>query len=182
MHVLNTLKSSKNNTSQGGFTLIELLIYIALTSLIMSSITLLGLNLVLAQQQSDVQLTVAANIQNIAQRVQYEVRNAQSIVSASANDICLISSVPNRSPVRIYRTNNTARIAWGGGGSDCSSLSFDEQFSDSSVAVSSFDFSDFSQANSEHVFFSVTVEYDGGRAEWQRTESYAGSVELRSAN
>lgn len=173
--------SAYSDVSRAGFTLIEFLLYLALSSLVISSITLLGLNVVLNQQRSQVQLTVAANIQSVSDRIQYEIRNAESIVSASTDELCVLSDQPSRSPVRLYRESQAVRISWGGGGLDCSSPSFDEQLTDSSVQVTALEFSDLSQNDSEHVSFSLTVESNGGRSEWQRTESYDANVEVRSA-
>lgn len=165
---------------QLGFTLIELLLYIALVSIFISGAILFGWDLVYAQAKAGVERDLQQETRLVANRVTHEVRNASALNSVSATALCLASATAARNPTRIYLASNRIRVAWGGGSSDCTNMTNDQPLTAARFVASSLLFTDLSSLPlSKNLQFSLTLESQGDRKEWQATRSITSSVEMR---
>lgn len=167
--------------TQNGFTLIELIIYIALIAIFISGAIRFGLTIVYGNAKSNVQREVNQNLRLIANRISYEIRNASAVNSILTTDVCLANTDASRNPTRIYQSSGTLRIAWGGGSTDCTAMTYDEQLSANSITVSNLTFVDHSSGSLTHnIEYTFTISSTGDREEWQKSETYNSTVELRS--
>lgn len=174
--------TSPYNTNDG-FSLIELILYVAIVSIFITSVIQIGWNIMYGRVKSQVYEEVNYNSRLAAKRITYELRNATGIHAISASDICLASPDAAHNPTRIYVSGDRLHVGWGGGGTDCSGVTNDHPLTSNLVSLSNLQFSDLSDAeNSHHVQFSFTIDYNtpGTRQEWERTQTYQSSVEIRS--
>ena len=172
---------TKNIKITKGFTLIELILYVALLSIFIGGAVLFAWDVIYGRVKSNVQQEVSHNLRYAGKRILYEIRNASAINSVSSSNICLASSNSARNPTRIYVSSSRLQIAWGGGSSDCTSMTNDEPISSNEVTVSSLTFTDLSSStDSYNINFAITVDSTADREEWQRSQSYSSSAELRS--
>jgi hypothetical protein len=166
---------------QAGFSLIEVILYMGLASLFVSSAIIFGWNIIYGGEKSAVQREVNQNLRLVSKRVEYEIKNASSVLSVSANSLCLASATAAHNPTRIYLSSGSVRVAWGGGSTNCTSMINDQPLTGQSVVVSSLVFTDRSSGVvSSHIGFNLTISSQGARQEWQKTASYAGSAEVRT--
>ncbi len=164
-----------------GFTLIELILYIGLLAICISGVILFAWDIVYAGAKSSVQLEINSTIRLASKRIAYEIRNASAINSVTTSDVCLASTTPTRNPTRIYVSNDQLRIGWGGGSTDCTNIANDESLTSNHVVASNLQFAETSSGpDSYGIHFSLTVSKTGVRNEWQESQSYEGSAELRS--
>lgn len=173
----------KKNLSRAGFTLIELILYIAIVSIFITGAVLFTWDVVYGSVKSTTQQEVTAVGQLLSKRILYEVRNATAITSLSSSDLCLTSENATYNPTRIYQSGSEIRIAWGGGSSDCTSMTFDESLTSNQVEVVSLSFQDLSSGpNSAHVKFTTTLRYlnPSARSEWEFEKQFTGSAEVRN--
>jgi prepilin-type N-terminal cleavage/methylation domain-containing protein len=172
---MNIVKKKK----QAGFTLIELLLYVALVSIFISGAILFAWDVIYGQVRSSIQRDVAYNLRFASKRISYELRNAASVISTTSNQICLSSNTIAYNPTLIYQSGNELRIAWGGGSGDCTSMTNDAALVAPNLTVNTFAVTDLSTGNSTNIQFSLTVSSDGVRDEWDFSETYQTSVEVR---
>lgn len=170
----------RNWRFQGGFTFLELILYIALIAIFISGSIVFAWDLILGQVKSRVQQEVTQNGRLAAQRLAYEIRNASSINSVSATSVCLASATDARNPTRFYLSGGQLRVAWGGGSVNCTSMTNDQPLTSNQVTVSGLNFTDRSNGASENIEFTFTVSATGTRQEWQDSQTYADTIELRS--
>lgn len=164
-----------------GFTLIELILYIALVSIFISGAILFSWDIIYGRVKSDVGQEVNQNLRLAAKRISYEIRNASAINSVVASDLCLASSTAARNPTRIYVSSGRLHIAWGGGTANCTSMTSDLPLTSNLVTVSGLTFTDRSSGtNSYNIEYSFTVSSTATRKEWQKSQSYSSSAEMRS--
>lgn len=167
-----------------GFTLIELIIYVALISLFMGGGIQFVWSIILSQAESYVQQEVSQNLRWAGKRIVHEIRNSSDINSVGLNEICLASLDSTYNPTRFYLSSGRLRMGWGGGSLDCSSITNDEPLTSNQVSVSSLAFEDLSvvEGNTKNIRFTITIESTSpsGRPEWEKSQTYSSSVELRS--
>jgi len=172
--------SQSQKSLVAGFTLIELILYIALVSIFISGAILFAWDIIYGGRKSAVQREINHNMRIVSKRIEYEVRNASSINTIGANDICLASAVAAHNPTHIYISGAQVRIGWGGGSSSCATVTNDEPLTESTVTASNLTFTDRSSGTaSVHVGYAFTISSAGDRIEWQRSRDVSGSVELR---
>lgn len=169
---------------QSGFSLIEMILYVAILSIFLTGAIFFGWSSIYGRIKSQVQLDVNYNLNLITSRFGYEVKNAKSINSLSATDLCLEMAQTSRNPTQFYLSSGVLRVAWGGGSSDCTSMTNDEPLSSDSVNISNLVFTDLSSGGGEtkNVKYEITVDSNNpsNRSEWDATQSYSSSVEIRS--
>lgn len=174
-------KTLSTHHTRDGFTLIELILYIALVAICLSGTIVFGWDIVFAGAKSNVQREVHSNIRLASRRIAYEIRNASAIRSVSSNALCLASATSARNPTRIYLSNSQLRIAWGGGSTDCTGMTNDQALTSNAVTVSSVTFTNHSSGSDTfNIQFSLTVSKTGARPEWQQSQTYQSSAEIRS--
>ncbi|HJY62910.1 MAG TPA: prepilin-type N-terminal cleavage/methylation domain-containing protein [Ignavibacteria bacterium] len=166
--------------NKNGFTLIELILYIGLVGIILSGIIFFTWNIIFGGTKSNIQLLVNQNIRFASKRISYEIRNASNINSVSSNDLCLASSDLSRNPTRIYTSGSDLRIAWGGGSNDCTGMLNDELLNNTGFVSSVLTFTDRSViGSSQNIEFTINITSDSERQEWQHSQVYTESAEMR---
>lgn len=164
-----------------GFTLIELIIYIALIAIFIGGAVSFSWDIIYGGAKSDVEREVNQNLRLVSKRISYEIRNASAINSLATSDLCLVSADATRNPTRIYVSSGRMHIAWGGGSANCTGMTNDQPLTSNQVSVSGLTFTNNSSGtNSYNVQFSLTISSTGTRNEWQKSENYTGSAEMRS--
>ena len=163
-----------------GFTLIELILYIGLIAIFLSGMIFFTWNVILGGTKSNIQLLVNQNIRFASKRISYEIRNSSSINSLTTNDLCLASLDTMRNPTRIYTSGNELRIAWGGGSTNCTGMINDQQLTSSGLVISDILFTDRSTiGTSQNVEYTLMVSSSSDRQEWQHSQVYTETVEIR---
>ncbi|EKD96498.1 MAG: hypothetical protein ACD_24C00022G0005 [uncultured bacterium] len=176
-----TFYLERKKITEEGFTLIELILYLGLIAILLSGIIFFTWNVILGGTKSNIQLLVNQNIRFASKRISYEIRNALSINSLSANELCLASSDTVRNPTRIYTNGNDLRIAWGGGSTNCTGMTTDQLLTSSGLVSSDISFNDRSTiGTSQNVEYTLTVSSNSDRQEWQHSRVYTETVEIRT--
>ena len=166
---------------KSGFTLIELILYIALISIFITGAILFAWDIIYGGAKSEVQRDVNQNSRLISKRMIYEIRNSSAVNSVTTSDLCLASNTPARNPTRFYISAGRLYVAWGGGSTNCTSMTNNQPLTSNKVTVSGLTFTDRSSGTvSSNIQFSFTVSSTGIRQEWQKSQSYTGNAEIRS--
>lgn len=167
--------------NKAGFTLIEIILYIALVSIFISGAIHFAWDIVYARAKSGVEREVNENLRIASDRISYEIRNASAINSISSSSLCLGSSDATYNPILIYLSSGQVHLGWGGGSVNCTSLTNDVLLTSNNVTVSNLTFTSYSSAPATYnVAFSFTVDSTGTRSEWQKSQTYRSTVEMRS--
>lgn len=174
--------STLNSQFDHGFTLIELIIYIALVSIFISGAILFAWDIIYGRVKSGVQREVTQNLRLASKRLVYEIRNASGINSVSTSTISLVMDDSDRNPTVFDVSGGRLRIGYGSSGgcptTNPCSLTSDE------VTVTNLAFTDLSSSGGEsvNIQFTITLESNNpsGRQEWEKSQTYTTSVELRS--
>lgn len=165
-----------------GYTLIELILYVALISVFVSGAVYFAWDIIYGRVKSGVQQEVTQNLRHASGRIIYEIRNAQGVNSIGPSLISLAMTDSARNPTAFDVYDGRLRIGFGSGGS-CPTTSPCTLTSDE-VTVTNLTFTDLSSSGGEsvNVQFTITLESNNpsGRQEWEKTQTYSTSVELRS--
>ena len=176
------LKLLHRSKAVKGFTLIELLIYMGLLSLFLTAATTSTWDIILGSVKSAVQQEVQENLRYAAHRLQFEIRNANSINASSDFDVNFASdpsailslSAPSpNNPTEFRVVDNVLQVKRGGGGWGA--------LTSSAVEVTNLIFTDLSDSASENAKFIITIRYEnpGGRSQWEKEETFEGAAQLR---
>lgn len=172
----------KYEVRNSGFTFIELILYIALISIFIGGAVLFAWDIIYGRVKSGVQQEVSQNLRHASGRIIYEIRNAQGVNSIGPSLISLAMTDLARNPTALDVYDGRLRIGYGSSGS-CPTTSPCTLTSDE-VTVTNLTFTDLSSSGGEsvNVQFTITLESNnpGGRQEWEKTQTYSTSVELRS--
>ncbi len=172
----------KQRRQGGGFTLVELLLYISLVAIFVSAATVSLLDIILGSTKSSIQQEVQENLRYASQRIQFEIRNADTINPGSsfgtnlvlnpATVVSFVSSSPNN-PTEIRVSEGILQIKQGSG--DWTALT------SSTLEVEELVFTDLSDTGSENVRFTVTVRYRNPdvRSEWEKEATFETAAQLR---
>lgn len=172
---MNSIKNER------GFTLIELLLYIQLLAIFITGAIYFAWDVIYGSEKSAIEREVNQNMRFASKRIQYEIRNASGINSVSANSLCLSSSNNSHNPTLIYVSNGRLTVGWGGNTSDCTSMTNEQPLTSNNITVDDLTFSNNSSGtDSYNIGFTFTVSSTGTKNEWQKSEEYYGSVEMRS--
>ncbi len=163
--------------NQSGFTLIELILYIAIVSIFITGAILFSWDVIYGRVKSQIQVDVNYNLRLASQRITKSIRQANGINAISPGYISLSNSNPTYNPTIIQLSNEQLFIGYGSSG-DCNSSNPCPLTADN-LKVSNLTFIDLSQTNSSNVQFSITIESESDRQEWQKSEIYSSSVELQ---
>ena len=176
-------KISKKTSNQKGFTLIELILYIAIISIFITGTILFAWDIIHASVKSDIHREVSQNLRLVSMRIAHEIRNASGINSSPSlpgSSISLGNIDSSKNPTVIDLSSGRIRIGQGSSGSCPSSSPC--YLTSNNVTVTSLQFTDLSSAGDEskNINFVITLESNADRKEWQKTQTYTGSVEIRS--
>lgn len=166
--------------AEKGFTLIEMILYVAIIAIFVTSLTSFAWDAIYARVKSYTHQEVNQNLRLASKRILLEIRNASGInepvgpssLSLAMNDI-------NRNPTVIDVSGGRLRVGWGSSG-PCP-VSSPCNLTSNLVNITNLTFTDLSVLpDSINIKFSLTVQSTGDRQEYQKTETYESSAELRS--
>ena len=179
---INSQHSTLNSQFEDGFTFIELILYIALVSIFIGGAVLFAWDIIYGRVKSGVQQEVSQNLRLASKRIVYEIRNASGINSVTPSSISLIMDDSSRNPTVFDLSNGRLRIGYGSGGG-CSTTN-PCPLTSNEVSVANLVFVDLSTSGGEsvNIQFTITIESNNpsGRQEWEKSQTYSTSVELRS--
>jgi len=160
-----------------GFTIVEMILYIAIVSIFMTGLVYFTWDVIYGRVKSFVHQEVNQNTRYAAKRISYEIKNASGVNSVTADSISLATTDSARNPTVISVADGRIQIGYGSSGncpttSPCSITS--------NKVESTLSFTDLSSGNSTNIKFSLTVSSTGDRHEFNKSETYETSVELRS--
>lgn len=166
----------KSGKSEYGFTFIEIILYVAIISIIMSSLIPFAWNVIGGATKSSAQQEVFSQARLISERIKYEIRNASGITSVGATSISLTNFSPDTTAV-IDLSSGKVRINKNGAGAV--NLNSDD------TNVTNLTFTDYTSSDNKtkHIQFSFTIDdsYGSVRQEYDvPTQTIEGSAELRS--
>ncbi len=181
------IRKSKHNSlfikhySSPGFTLVEMILYIAIVSIFMTGLVYFTWDVIYGRVKSFVHQEVNQNIRFASKRIAFEIKNAKSVTSpssGSANSLTLEYAEANRNPTVINVNNGRIQIGYGNTGNcPTSNPCF---LTSNKVSVTGLTFTNLSSGNSTNIKFGFTVSSSGDRQEFNKSETYETSVELRS--
>lgn len=163
--------------SHKGFTLVELILYIALLSIFITGAIQFSWDIIYGRVKVQTQQELSQNLRLAGQRIAYEIRNATAVTNVTANSITLaFIGDATRHPTVINVVSNRLQISYGGSG-PCVSGCF---LTSDQLAISNLTFTNLSSGVSTNVKVSITGTLSGDRSEFDATETYVTSAELRS--
>lgn len=132
--------------------------------------------------KSGVQREVNQNLRLASKRIVHEIRNASGVNSVGTSTVSLVMDDAARNPTVFDVSGGRLRIGYGSGGS-CPSTS-PCSLTSNKVTVSNLAFTDLSSSGGESVNIQFTIALESnnpsGRQEWEKSQTYTTSVELRS--
>jgi len=162
-----------------GFTFVELVIYIGLLSIVVGGAILFAWDIIYAHAKSQTQWEVNQNLRLAAKRILFEIRNASNINSINTTSISLANSDLSRNPTVISFNTSRISIDYGPTSPACPAAS-PCPLTSNQITVSNLSFTDLSFGNSKNIFFTITISATGTRKEYQLSQTYEGTAELRS--
>lgn len=168
----------KRSTKQQGFTLVEVLLYLAITVLILSTITVVFTQIVETRQRARTLAEVDQQGIQIMQEITQTIRDAQAInaptigTSASTLNLDVIHSIND--PTIYTLSGTTLEVTEG--------ASAAVELSSNRIAVSNITFSNLSRAGTNGtVRIEFTLEYvtDDGSFDEDYQQTFYGSATLR---
>lgn len=161
-----------------GFTFIELIIYVALLTIFISGTITFAWDAIYSQNKANIQEEAVESARLALARIAFEIRNASAINSITTSSITLANADAARNPTVFDLTGGRIRIGFGSTGS-CP-ISTPCFLTSNLITVSNLTFTNLSIGNSININFSLTVSAAGARNEWQISQTYTSSAELRS--
>ena len=168
------------SNQQRGFTLVELILYIAIVSIFMTAVIMFTSDIIYGRVKSQVHQEVNQNIRLASKRIMFEIRNASAVNTVGGSSISLASTDASRNPTVIDVDVPSGRLRIWYGSSGACPASAPCFLTSNKVTVSPLTFTDLSASGSTNIKFSITVESTGDRQEFQKSETYEASAELRS--
>lgn len=177
-----------------GFTLIELLLYMGLVALFLTAATTSTLDVILGSVKSSVQQEVQENLRYATHRIQFEIRNADSINTTQSNFGVNLATNPSTkvsfsapapyNPLEFIVKSGVLQIRSTIGGDDAEDEDDDENFkplTSNLVEVTSLIFSNLTDGSSENIRFTITIRYKNpsGRSQWDKSATFEGGANLR---
>lgn len=169
------------NPYKKGFTFIELLVYIAVISVVLTSISQLAWNAIGAGVKNTTLQEVHANTRFISERIKYEIRNANgmnagsSTFGSSPGVLSLVQSAPNN-PTIIDLVGGNIRIKQGAAAA--------VNLNSNDTQITSLVFTNYTSADTltQHIAFTFTIQSNSAsaRTEYDGTVTIRGSAEIRS--
>lgn len=163
---------------QRGTTLVELILYIALISIFMGGAITFAWDIIYSRVKSNTQRIVSQNLRLVSERLSYELRNATSVSIPNATTLTLTNSTPSRSPTTFLLSGGRIAIVYG---STCPAPPETDAcfLTSNELTISNLTFTDTSASGSTNVTFSVTGTSTADVSEYNASETYTSSVELR---
>lgn len=173
-----TIKKTIENTK--GFTLIELLLYLAIVSIVIVALVYFSIDATKAGIKSKVKQETVTNARYITERLNYELRNAIGINTATSNfgvnlatnsayQLSIAATSPNNPT--IFKVNSgTLQVSQGGGAFT--------NITSSEVVITSLVFTNNTSAdgNTKNISYVLTI----GAIPVNNSQEYVDSITLRS--
>lgn len=162
-----------------GTTFVELILYIALLSVFIGGAITFSWDIIYGRVKSNTQRVVSQNLRLATERIAYEIRNATAVTVNNSSTVTLTLSDAARNPTIIDLNSGRIRIGVGSGlGGQCSTSSrcF---LTSNELTISNLTFTNLSSGTSTNIKFSLTGQTSGSSKDYQMTETYASSIELR---
>lgn len=161
---------------QKGFTFIELILYIAILTIILSSLVPFAWNVVGTSVKSMVQQEVNTNARYISERIKFEIRNASGINSVSATSISLSTSTPVTNPTIIDLSGGNIRVTQG--------AESPFNLNSTNTVISSLTFVNYTSGDNKtkniQFTFNIAASFGPARQEYQDSAVYESAAEVRS--
>ena len=168
---------NKNN----GFTFLELIIYIAIITVVLSSLVRFAWSAIGNSVKSTTQQEVYASARYVSERIKYEIRNANGInegsstFDASPGVLSLVQTAPDN-PTVIDLSAGEVRIKQGAAAA--------VNLNSTDTTVTSLVFTNYSSGDNKtkHIGFTMTItsNYGSVRQEYTDTVTLRSSAEVRS--
>jgi type II secretory pathway pseudopilin PulG len=158
-----------------GFTLVELILYVAIFTLMMTSLIPFAWNIIGGGAKSTTQQEISSNARYVSEIIKYEIRRASGITSVTSTSISLTNFSPDSTTV-IGLSGGKITISKNGGGA--------VNLNSNDTTISSLTFTNYTSAGntSENIQFAFTMNsnFNQTRKEYQSTLSVEGDAEVRS--
>ena len=180
-----------------GFTLIELLIYFGLVAAILTAMVLITLDIILGNVKSSVEQEVLENIRYASYRIQFEIRNADSIDGSSSSFGINLATDSNKKvsfsapapydPLE-FRVKEGGKLQIRSLGEIEEGEEDDDlewkSLTSSSVEVTNLTFTNLSDGSSESIRFVLIIKYKNptGVSQWEKEITFEGGAQLRCQN
>lgn len=159
-----------------GFTLIELILYMAIVSVVTTSLISFGWNIINNGIKSTVDEEVYSNGRYIAEKIKYEIRNASGINTVNTTSISLSESNPADNPTVINLSSSRVTIKKGAAAA--------VSLNSNDTAISNLVFTNYSSLDNKtkNIQFSFTIFYKANsvRGDYQSSANFEGDGEVRS--
>jgi len=159
-----------------GFTFVELILYVALVTIILSSLVPFAWNMVQTGVKSAVVQEVNASARYISERIKYEIRSATGINSVSPMSISLATSTPGTNPTIVDLADGNIRIRQGANPA--------VNLNSTNVVINNLLFTNYTSSDNKtkHVQFTMTIaaSFAAARQEYQDSVVLESSSEVRS--
>ncbi|MEK7571212.1 MAG: type II secretion system protein [Patescibacteria group bacterium] len=168
----------KRQKFQRGFTYIEIIIYVAILTIMLTTLIPFAWNIIEGGAKSTTQQEVFANARFISERIKYEIRNATGINSVSSTAISLTTATSATNPTVIDLSSGNVRITQGTGST--------VNLNSPDTTVSNFTFTNYTSSDNKtkHIQFTFTLNANyagaGTRQEYNASTTIEGSAEVRS--
>lgn len=174
-------KSLKQNVH--GFTLLELLLYVAMVTIILSALIPFTWDIIGLSVKSKVQQEVSANARYVAERINYEIRNATAmnasdfgvnLATDATKQLSLTSSSNGVTLIKVS-SGGIATVTYGG---NTHSLNSND------TKVTNLTFTNFTSSDNKtrHIQSALTIDstFTQTRQEYRQTVTLETSAEVRS--
>lgn len=163
---------------QKGFTFIEAILYIAIISIMLSTLIPFAWDIIEGGAQSAVQQEVSSNARFISERIKFEIRNSLGINSLSANQIVLCETAGACATNPTTITFSSPNITIQNKGATVVNLNSND------VTVGSFTFTNNTSSNNStqniSFVFTLTQTYSGARRDFSSSATVQSTAEIRS--
>lgn len=162
--------------NQQGFTLIELILYIAIVTIVISTIVPFAWNIIGGGTKSNTQQEVSSNARFISERIKHEIRNASGINNLTPTSLSLANSDSSLNPTVINLSGSNIVITQG--------ANPQVNLNSTDIKITTLTFTNYSSSDqkTKHVGFTLTVEanYPNASQEFQASTTIESSAEVRS--
>lgn len=174
----------KKNTARG-FTYIDLILYIAIVSLMLTTLVPFAWNIIEGGSKSSTQEELSSTARYVSERLLYEIRNAKGIDVSNTTFGQNIANSGKFALLNFAPTNTTSLTISSGILQITQGTNQPVSLNSTNTKITNLVFTNFSSADgitTQHVFFTLTIQaaYPSGRQEFQGSETIQANAEIRS--
>lgn len=163
---------------QEGFTYIELILYIAIITIMMTTLIPFAWNVIEGGAKSATEREVFSQGRYVSERLEYEIRNASGINSVSSNQISLSETNPATNPTIITLNSGNITIQQG--------VANPVAINSQNTTISNLTFANYTSADNKtkniQFVFTINANYPGAgsRQEYKASVAMEGDAEVLS--